>query len=68
MLKVTGIEKLVEEKFSEPEKIISISSHIIGANGPENCAFIGALWICSQFKGSFNDEHSKISTLSREEE
>lgn len=68
MLKVTGLEKLVEEKFTEPEKIISISSHIIGANGPENCAFIGALWICSQFKGSFNDEHSKISTLSREEE
>ncbi len=67
MLKVSGINKLIENKFPEVEKFISISSHVIGANGPENVALIGALWIFSQFKGSYTDEHAKISQLSREE-
>lgn len=67
MLKVTNIDKFVKEKFNEPEKIISISSDVIGCKGPENTSLIGALWIISQFKGSYSDEHSKISQLSRED-
>ena len=67
MLKVSGINKLIEDKFPEVEKFISISSHVIGASGPENVALIGALWIFSQFKGSYTDEHAKISQLTRED-
>ncbi len=67
LLTVDGIFKIVENKYSEPESIISLSSDVIGARGFNNVALIGALLINSKFKGSLSEDQQKVSQLTRDE-
>ncbi len=67
LLNVHGIKKVLEKHFTNSEKVILVSSDIVGARGPEFATSIGALLIGSDFKGSLSDERAKVSALGREE-
>lgn len=67
LLSVDGISKLFEDRYTEPQSIIKLSSDVIGARGYNNVALIGALLINSKFKGSLSEDQQKISQLTRDE-
>ncbi len=67
LLRVRGIDTLFEEKFNDSEYVKVISSSVVGARGPEYVSLIGALLVCSKYKGSLSEEKSSISELKRDE-
>lgn len=66
LLKVNGINDLFKKHFEHSEKVIFLSSNVVGARGPEYVSLLGALISCYTRKGSLTEERAKVSQLTRQ--